>query len=344
MILVLSPPDDEQGPEPVLEWLRAYGASFLRISSADLVDMPRSWVIDATRGDILINGISLREQVHVVWYRRFFDFFGDALTAAPAAAGAQHTADSSHLAQLLFDVLRNKLWLPNYPALHQAHNKLATLQLAQRSGLLTPNAQVLSTKADLRVFLAANNDQLVTKAAETNDLFPEPSIETAALPAQISAAELEELPDQFLPTLVHARLEAAYELRVFYLDGSCYATAILNEPLSDGDASVASLSELYGAPPTQVVPYQLSTTIAMRIRNFMRAARLRTGSLDLLRTPTGEYAFLDVNPVGQYLSPSHQCHYRLEQRIAQWLIANDHPPVARAKGPTTVHAPRSFFR
>jgi hypothetical protein len=328
MILVLTHADHEQGTEPVLDWLLAYGASFLKISSRDLVETPRNWVIDVNRGDILIDGLSLRDHVHVVWYRRFFDpFDAQALQRlgphAPQVAGDIRN-ETNHLAQFLFEVLQDKVWLPDYAALQRTKNKLSVLQLAQRCGLPTPRSLVLTTKAQLRAFWAECGGRLITKPVDFCGYYLEAGDAYTAFTTRVTEAMMAELPDTFFPTLFQQQVAAEYELRVFYLDGTCYATAILSTQAASPDQPYADVKLVYSSPQTHVVPYQLPPAVALRVAHFMRTARLRTGSLDLMRTADGEYVFIEVNPVGQFLSPSQRCHHHLEQHLARWLADQDH--------------------
>jgi hypothetical protein len=50
---------------------------------------------------------------------------------------------------------------------------------------------------------------------------------------------------------------------------------------------------------------------------------LNTGSIDLICTKSGEYVFLEVNPVGQFSMVSFPCNYYLEEKIADLLIQKD---------------------
>lgn len=350
MILVLSHTEYEQGTEPVLDWLLAYNAPFLKISSADLVRPPRNWVIDVNSGDILLDGASLRKQVNVVWYRRFLDPFDAPAFDQVGTHGPQVRAElkneTTHLAQFLFAALRDKVWLPEYDALQQSKNKLLVLQLAQRHGFSTPRSQVLTTKAQLRAFYAENGGRLITKPVDFCGYYLERGDAYTAYTTRVDEGLLAGLPDAFYPTLFQQQVEAAYELRVFYLDGACYATAILTGQQQVGDHYV-DVKLVYASPQTHIVPYQLPAAVETRIGHFMRAARLRTGSLDLIKTRAGDYVFLEVNPVGQYLSPSHRCHYHLDQKLAQWLIAHDqraHSPLVEVPaGPGSAAAPPASF-
>jgi glutathione synthase/RimK-type ligase-like ATP-grasp enzyme len=112
----------------------------------------------------------------------------------------------------------------------------------------------------------------------------------------------------------------AYEIRTFYLDGTCYSMAIFSQadPQTRVDFRRYNLDH-----PNRTVPYRLPETIEARIRETMDALGLVTGSLDLIRRPDGGFVFLEVNPVGQFGMVSGPCHYQLERRIAEFLIDKD---------------------
>ena len=54
----------------------------------------------------------------------------------------------------------------------------------------------------------------------------------------------------------------------------------------------------------------------------MNKLSLNTGSLDIIKTVDGEFTFIEVNPVGQFMAPSNRCNFDLEKLIAKWLIKN----------------------
>ena len=55
----------------------------------------------------------------------------------------------------------------------------------------------------------------------------------------------------------------------------------------------------------------------------MKSLDLKTGSIDMILTPEGDYYFLEVNPVGQFSMTSSPCNYNLEKRIAEYLMKYD---------------------
>jgi len=121
----------------------------------------------------------------------------------------------------------------------------------------------------------------------------------------------------FPPTLFQECLNKKYELRIFYLDGVCYSSAIFsqNDPQTRID-----FRNYNRETPNRVCPYQLPKKIEKRIRKLMNHYSMRSGSIDMVVEKTKGFVFLEVNPVGQFKQVSHPCNYRLEKRIAQSLM------------------------
>jgi len=67
----------------------------------------------------------------------------------------------------------------------------------------------------------------------------------------------------------------------------------------------------------------------------MARLNLETDSVDLIEGVDGQRYVPELSPVGQFGMVSHPCNYRLERRIAQYLIEED-----QACRPKTSH-PRS---
>ena len=72
--------------------------------------------------------------------------------------------------------------------------------------------------------------------------------------------------------------------------------------------------------PNRTVPYRLPAGLAAGLRALLDELRMETASVDFIRTPGGRHVFLEVNPAGQFGMMSHPCNYRLEKRVASYLI------------------------
>jgi glutathione synthase/RimK-type ligase-like ATP-grasp enzyme len=134
------------------------------------------------------------------------------------------------------------------------------------------------------------------------------------------------VPDEFLvngawqgtfPSLFQEKLRKKYEVRIFYLDGEFYSMAMFtqNNVMTQTDFRKYSY-----ARPARTVPYRLQPRIEDRLRSLMKALRLDTGSIDMVRTVDGRDVFLEVNPVGQFGMISEPCNYFLEEKVARALV------------------------
>src|SRR5262249_49371797 len=126
---------------------------------------------------------------------------------------------------------------------------------------------------------------------------------------EITQEDLDAAPQKFFPTLLQERLEKAYEVRSFYLDGQFYSMAIFsqNDPKTRDDFRHYNCDR-----PNRYVPYRLPRETLVALQRFMDSAELTTGSVDLVRTPEGKLFFLEVNPGGQFGMVSQPCNYFLE--------------------------------
>lgn len=321
MILVLGYDQHELGTDPVIDWLLYYGADFVKVSMNDLLSGKISYEIDVVAGDIYINGRSMQQEVSVIWYRRFY---GEEMKlrieknmpfAKQLRAEIQY--EMHNIVEHLFYIMKGKKWLPYYE--RTKVNKLVMLEMANRAGLTVPASRVLTSKKELNTFYAQCGESLITKPVKGSDYYEDGKNTYFIFTAPVTRQFIDSLPDHFFPTLFQERAKAEYEIRVFFLDGECFATAVLNANKSrEVDRKLNnSKSE------THFVPYKLPEEMEIKVRAFMKEAKLNIGCLDIIRDEAGRYVFLEVNPLGQYLSESSKCNYYLEKNIAEWLIKHD---------------------
>jgi glutathione synthase/RimK-type ligase-like ATP-grasp enzyme len=325
MVLVLSYAGYEQATERVLDWLLYYRYPFLRISQRDLLDPEADWRIAAHTGRISFRGNDLQATVGAVFFRRWVAESPPASSAATANERAfrEEIAGEGHdLAALLVAGLKDKFWLPHPTASERAANKLAVLSRAAAAGFPVPRTYVCRTRAEVARILDDGGRQWVTKPIKFCQYYHDGQggVYTHFTSA-LGAAELAQLPERFFPSLVQERIAARLEVRVFYLQGQCYAEASY-ESAPDAAAAV-DIKLRQGNANMHYLPYRLPDAVLTALRTLMDDLELNTGSIDLLLGQDGRYYFLEVNPVGQFSAPSGKCNYQLERRVAELLIEQD---------------------
>ena len=325
MVLVLSYAGYEQATERVLDWLLYYRYPFLRISQRDLFAPEADWRLEAHTGRISFRGNDLQEMIGAVFFRRWVS----ESSSVPAAATANErtlreeiAAEGDDLAALLVAGLNDKFWLPHPAASERAANKLTILPRAVAAGFPVPRTYVCRTRAEVARILDDSDRKWVTKPIKFCQYYydGQGGVYTHFTSA-LGAAELAQLPERFFPSLVQERIAAQLEVRVFYLQGRCYAEASY-ESHSEVTAAV-DIKLRQGNSGMHYLPYRLPDAMRTALRTLMDDLELNTGSIDLLLGQDGRYYFLEVNPVGQFSAPSEKCNYQLERRVAELLIEQD---------------------
>lgn len=330
MILILSQDSFEATTEFVADWIRALGGDCVRLNGEDLTgSLPFRIEVDE-HGPLMRFELEGRTFTHrdvgAVWLRRWHAYQGFGVRSVPGHATLAHTitahlvGETRALSRAFFAFLRQARWLtrPDDAAL----SKLDALHAAAAAGLDIPPTLITNQRAEIERFRRLHG-RVITKSIGDGEIFEVDERYWGMYTAEVEDRHLAEVPETVFPSLVQALVEKELEVRVFYLDGELYAMAIF----SQSDAQTAMDFRHYNlAKPVRQVPYRLPDEVAAAVRRTMESLGLATGSLDLVRTPDGRHVFLEVNPAGQFGMVSNPCNYRLEKRVAEYLIERERSP------------------
>jgi len=189
------------------------------------------------------------------------------------------------------------------------HNKLSDLELARNFGLEIPKTMIITSSNQLEKGTA-----YITKSLNDPSLIQEKGVNINWGFTSI----LDNLGEEILcsPSLVQEKVEKEYEVRVFYLKGSCYSMAIFSQLDAKTSVDFRNYNE---DKPNRMIPYNLPKSIVEKIDKLMNAKKLNTGSLDFIVNAKKEHIFLEINPVGQFDWVALKCNYPLEREIAKHL-------------------------
>lgn len=313
----------------VLRWLYHLGEkNVIRVNSQDPHpgSQIRLEVCDATFAFQLGQQTFRLSDLTAVWYRKGANWLCDQFFPVTVADHVRFSAYLHHKLQAEEATLCTYL---HHLVARQAAvlgsaakgnlNKLLVLQAARHAGLRTPGFYVTNHREGLQKAFAQTPD-LITKALSDGLYFFE---EQEAGTGYFSYTEAldpgmtESLPERLSPSLLQQHIAKQYELRVFFLDGTCYAMAILSQTDEGTKTDFRKYNE---HKPTRYVPYQLPEEIREKLCNLFRLLELNTGSVDLLVDAQEDYYFLEINPVGQFGMVSGPCHYYLEKQVALYLM------------------------
>lgn len=327
MILVLSQDSWEVTTEEVCDWIESLGGTCVRLNGEDLNGPEPFAMAYDDGGSCMRFRLGARQftaaDIGVVWMRRWHTY--ENLDPADAAGDPrfartvrEHLADEIRAVTRSLEILLGHAeWLSRLQ--ERRMNKMDALRLATRSGLSIPATLVANDKRALQDF-KDRHGRIIAKPIGEGRMFIHKNAAYALYTAEVTQRDIDRAPDRFFPTLVQERLDKAYEIRTFYLDGECHSMAIF----SQADQQTETDYRRYNSRrPNRNVPYRLPAPVVERVRTLMQSIPLTTGSLDLVRTRDGRHVFLEVNPVGQFRMVSEPCNYLLERRVAEYLVRKD---------------------
>lgn len=324
MILILSINGDSSTND-VIDWLEHYDASYFRLNDDDLyekynvnfyitVDCKIEFRILDKQGKLLVNSNEIKK----VWFRKFgffknFERFQYISEKFGRGFADQLEKEFHSVVNLLYKCLSSKKWLTEYKSLHL--NKLWVLGEAKNCGLMIPKS--ICTNSSTFLFSSFLCDEkLITKSIRDGEFirFADKMLGmyTVEVPARTS-----DFPRHFSFSLVQNKVEKAFEVRSFYIDGQFYSMAILSQK----DPQTRTDFRKYNyTKPNRWLPYSLPSDVENKLNVLMRNLKMNTGSIDLIYTRDNDYIFLEVNPTGQFGMISKVCNYPIERDIAKYLI------------------------
>jgi ATP-GRASP peptide maturase of grasp-with-spasm system len=308
----------------VIEWLLSRGAKVyclnvedsLRIKNLDLKQREVT-LISERHGEILFSPNTIK----AFWYRR-----GDLSIQyskpvipdewdilLPCIMESFHEG-ATNLKKVIYTFLQEFKSIGNFDTDCDV-NKLANLRLAELSGFGTPDSYIITSRTEL-IELLERHEKLVVKPYTEGGLHLfHPDYYTHDNTLLITNAS--EYPENFQPTLIQEYIEKRLELRIFYLDGEFFSSAIFSQL---DEQTKIDFRNYNHQRPVRTIPFRLPKEIEIKLLKLMTAIGLDSGSIDLILTSENKYVFLEVNPVGQFHQVSYPCNYYLEKVISEKLI------------------------
>lgn len=317
MILIISKKIFERSTEVVIDWLRCMNIPFIRINGNDFIAN-----LDT---EIDINGFNIKEKffpLEAYWFRRWIDMIPNESSKNQNFSNQNFYNLKSHIEteysiikRFLFRSLNGIKGLTTWQEL--SYTKLYLLMIAQRFEITVPDTIVTTSKKKLQNFLVKHL-QVITKVIFGG--MPEFTFENESYnfgTRLLTNELLEEIPENFSPSLFQLYIEKMYELRVFYLDNTFYSMAIFSQR---NEKTKVDFRNYDFKNPNRNIPYSLPKSIENKLREMMTFLNYTTGSIDLIKAKNGEYIFLEINLIGQFGMVSNACNYFLEEKVANQLI------------------------
>ena len=253
-------------------------------------------------------------QVKSVWTRRIWQ---PELTAdlAPQFREACVRESQTTLAGF-WDSLRSARWLDKLAQIEMAKNKLLQLRLASEIGLIIPPTLVTNNPDAAREFFSQVQGRMVSKllTAITHSM---ESPEFFLYTSRVKEEDLKELESlRYCPMVFQAEIPKQLELRIVMVNEQPFVGAL--------DSSQYNHSTVdWRRPGINAGDWQhhtLPDLLIKQLQVFMVNLGLNFGAFDFILTPSGEYIFLEVNPVGEWGMLERDLDLPISTAIANFLV------------------------
>lgn len=330
MICIFSTTRDQTTTE-VMRWLIHFGAKdVVRVNSDTSAhdDHILDLSVDETAISFRCEGRLIRlSEIEAVWYRKgrhwlcrqFIQPGLEAKTRLSSYLRDRISREQIRLAEYLHYMIERSVSKLGSSSKCDV-NKLFVLNEAREVGLLVPPFYISDSKT-LLLSRISDGNYITKPITDVFYLFDHGNTQRGyfSYTEPVDRALLEAGPDRLSPSFVQKQIPKMCDVRVYFLQGHCYAMAIFSQ--SDEQTSVDFRQYNYKRP-NRSVPLKLPVDLEEQINTLFARLGLNTGSADFILDRQGNFFFLEINPVGQFSMVSSPCNYLLEREVATTLIEN----------------------
>ncbi|ABA21241.1 conserved hypothetical protein [Trichormus variabilis ATCC 29413] len=257
------------------------------------------------------------EQVQAVWMRRIWE----PNLSQELAPKFQEACirESKATLDAFWDSLKGARWVDDLERINYANNKLRQLRIASEVGFVIPQTLVTNKAQAAREFFGQVNGKMVSKLLTTLSRSMEANSSFFLYTSIVKEKDLEDAESlRYCPMVFQEQIPKQMELRVVYVNGHVFVGAL------NADVYAATKAD-WRKPGVEVGAWQhhqLPDELVRRLQAFMGKFGLLFGSLDFILTPSGEYVFLEVNPIGEWGMLEKDLDLPIANAIADILLQN----------------------
>jgi len=282
---------DDISVEYLISKLFEKSLSYLRINSDDITQIKlnvnpeadSSCIIDDTQYDL--------SKLKSVFFRRTPTKFNK--TNDPNAPYLNN--EKRHFFEGFYLAFDQAKWINPMFATHIAERKLYQLKIATRLGLTIPKSIVTNDLNKASVFLKNNQNAIIKPISNGLQVIDDTvySIYTSSIkPDFFDNQNFDEIFET--PVLLQEKVMNKYDIRVTIVGETIFAVRIKKLNSNDVDWRKPEIEKEYSVID---LPHKLKEQLLKMNRFF----NLRYSAIDLIQTLNGDYIFLEINPVGEWV-------------------------------------------
>ena len=306
MVLIFSKNDD-YSTSSVIKWFIKDKIKFLRLNENDEI-----LIKQLTSNNFIFeyNGTEyLLDDVISVWYRR-----GDVLIKNFDNNIEYLKEENNAIKNYIHFLLNQKKHINTF--FNADFNKLELINFKGFSLIKIPKSILTQKKNEAVLFFSSVNKKAISKPISIPFSIINEKGTYMSYTSKINEEDINNLPNDFVPTLFQEQIEKKFEIRTFVLDNKTYSMCIFSQ---NNNQTKIDFRVYDDEKPNRISPFKLPTEIENDIFRILNHYGIDCASIDLIYTSKKEFYILDINPIGQFGMVSLPCNYNLEKNISNYL-------------------------
>lgn len=205
-------------------------------------------------------------------------------------------------------------WVNSPKSIISSVNRLDQLRYANEIGLETPNSLVTNNSDSLLEFFEENDGQIIAKTLNSSKGLPK---DFMIYTTKIEKRDLEKINDiRYAPCMFQEYIPKKTEFRVTIIGDTINSAEIFSQK------STKTMHDWRKYDDFEKTPYhiaKLPDSIEEQLLKLMKKMGLKFGGVDLIRTPSDDFIFLEVNPNGRWWWIQELTGMNIAKDIADYL-------------------------
>lgn len=305
MILIITHKEDYTA-DFVINKLNQQNIAYKRLNCEDIFNSDYSVEINSKFNYSILG----ESNYHSVWFRR---------TKLPSIDGLSKAEKMYILHETecffknLFATLSAK-WLSSPISVYTAENKLLQLKKAKEIGFKIPPTLITNSKDQLKEFFTQNKENIILKPISQTRIQYQDDV-AFVFTSPISSEIIEKLGDfDLTPCIYQENIAKDYEIRVTVVGDTIFSAAVFSqqdrETIHDWRKKKLKFHSI-----------ELPNDIKEKCFLLVKSLNLEFGAIDLIKTPEGEYFFLEINPNGQWAWIEIETGLEISNSIIEFLTS-----------------------
>lgn len=210
-----------------------------------------------------------------------------------------------------YKILSDKIWVSPVFSIREAENKFYQLRLAKQVGFKIPPTIATNIPNELYKFTSSYQSCIIkpVHCGRILDFETPKIVYTSELGASINESAI-----SCSTAYVQEKINKKYDIRVTLVGNKIFATAIYSQDLDE-----TKIDWRKGEHILRHERIELPNDIISKCQKLLSLLNLKYGAIDLIRTESDEFYFLEINPNGQWVWIERLTGYDISGSIVELL-------------------------